>query len=418
MKPSVRSSAARYVWPYLAAALLLGWFVPRIRQGPLVWINPTLGTDQVIAFLSAVSSGMMAFTGIVFALLFILLQFGSTAYSPHIVPILARNGTLRHAGGIFTGTFVYSLMALRAVGAVGNGGTPSLVVWIAFVWLIASVILLARLVGVFGMLAISDVLELLSDMGHAEIDRVYGAARPAGPAAPPADLVTTQTIIHRGKPRYVTALDVPRLVAAARKADALVRISVAVGDSISEGSCLASVEGRGGAALREKAVREAIRLDPDRTCEQGPKHAMRLLVDIAIRALSPAINDPTTAVHAIDQLEGLLRRLAGCDLDIGEVRDATGVLRVVYPSATWEEYLELGVTEIQLYGAGAIQVERRLAALFDVLRSGGTQAQKASVDRLASERLVFVRESFPEGVRRERAEQVDRQGLGHRALHT
>jgi uncharacterized membrane protein len=124
---------------YLAAALLLGWTVPRLTEGPLARANPKLGDDEIIAFLSSVSSGMMAFTGIIFALLFILLQFGSTAYSLHVVPILTRNATLRHAVGVFTGTFVYSLMALHGVGAV-DGGTPEVVVWVAFLWLLASVL--------------------------------------------------------------------------------------------------------------------------------------------------------------------------------------------------------------------------------------------------------------------------------------
>jgi uncharacterized membrane protein len=420
MKPSRRrsSSAARTVWPYLVVALILGWVVPRITHGPLAWFNPDLGTEQVIAFLGAVSSGMMAFTGIVFALLFILLQFGSATYSPHIVPLLTRGGTIRHAGGIFTGTFVFSLMALRGVGALTGERTPALVVWTAFVWLLASVIMLVRLVDVFSKLEMSDVLELLSDMGHAEIERMYGGerSRPA-PAALEPELVTTQMIIHRGKPKYVTAFDVPTLVAIAKNADVRIRIDVAIGDSVCEGASLATVEGRGGGAVPEKELREAIRLDPDRTYEQGPKHAMRLLVDIAIRALSPAINDPTTAVHAIDKLEGLLRRLAGSDLDVGAVRDAAGELRVVYPAPTWEELVDLCVTEIQYYGAGAVQVERRLAALFVVLRGAAVGARKATIEDIANEHLVTVRESFPEGARRRRAEQVDRQGLGHTQPH-
>jgi uncharacterized membrane protein len=145
-------------------------------------------------------------------------------------------------------------------------------------------------------------------------------------------------------------------------------------------------------------------------------HALRLLVDIAIRALSPAINDPTTAVRALDRIEAILRRLGSSDLDIGRVRDASGALRLVYPAATWEDYLALGVTEIQLYGAGAVQIERRLAALFRLLRDAVPPARRAAVDAVARERAERIRESFPAGPLRDAAEGPDRQGIGHPTL--
>jgi uncharacterized membrane protein len=410
-------------FPYLVVAILLGWVLPRLN-GAVGSINVRLGPDQTIAFLSAVSSGMMAFTGIVFGLLFILLQFGSTAYTPHIVPILARNRTLNHAGGVFTGTFVYSLMALRGV---RENATSAVVIWVAFGWLIVSVCLLLRLVQVFATLTITDVLDILGDMGHREIERIYGDAADGTKARDvqdrdvqerddaAADGRATQTLVHRGGPRYVVAIDVARLVAIARAANAVIHIPVAVGDSITAGTEVASIE-RTGALVPEEELRAAIVLGRDRTCEEGPKHAIRLLVDIAIRALSPAINDPTTAVHSLDQIEALLRRLGESDLDIGDVRDSSGRLRLVYPAPTWEDYLELGVTEIQHYGAEAVQVQRRLAALFTLLRDTLPTARQASVDRLGRERHVFVREAFPMEFLRDKAERADRQGVGHTSL--
>jgi uncharacterized membrane protein len=401
---------------YLVAALLVGWWLPRL-QGPIASVTARVGQDQVIAFLSAVSSGMMAFTGIVFALLFILLQFGSTAYSPHIVPLLTRNRTLNHASGIFTGTFVYSLMALRGVDA-DSGKTSALVLWVAFLWLMASVFMLLRLVGVFATLTITDVLDMLGEIAHREIERVYGPAKAeaALASASRTDAVAPrvrapQTLSHRGMPRYVVSVDTRRLVAMAQAADATIRVAVAVGDSITAGGRLAEVEGV--TPIPDEELRAGILLGHDRTYERGPKHAMRLLVDIAIRALSPAVNDPTTAVHSLDQIEAILHRLGESDLDIGKVRDSSGVVRLVYPAATWEEYLELGVTEIQHYGAQSVQIERRLAALFTLLRTTLPESRRPAVERLAGERLVAVQEAFPAQWLRDKAEPVDRQGVGH-----
>jgi uncharacterized membrane protein len=403
---------------YLAAAILLGWFVPRLRGG-LFGINETLGRDQIIAFMSSVSSGMMAFTGIIFSLLFIVLQFGSTAYSPHIVPILASNPTIGHATGIFAGTFIYSLMALRGIGT-DLGGTAWITIWTTFVWLLASVYMLFRLVGVFAALTISDVLDILSDMGHREIDRVYGPGSGAGittaqsaPGATP-DRVA-QRLVHRGKTAYVNAFDIPELVALASEVGGVIRIPVAIGDSVTPGALLATIEGATRPILEEK-LEDAIVVSRDRTAEQGPKHAIRLLADIAIRALSTANRDPTTAVHVLDQLESLLRRLGEADLDVGTVPDASGTVRLVYPATTWDEYLELGLVEIQQYGTDSLQVQRRLAAVFETLGSVLPERRQEAVARLTREHETQVLNGFPDRTARERAERVDRQGLGHPAL--
>ena len=111
-------------------------------------------------------------------------------------------------------------------------------------------------------------------------------------------------------------------------------MAYAVGDTIAEGAVVLRVHS-GKGTLQGVQLMRAIRLEVDRTFEQDPKYPIRLLVDIAIKALSPAINDPTTAVQAIDQIEDLLHRLGRRDLDAGYARDANGVLRLIYPMPTW-----------------------------------------------------------------------------------
>src|SRR6187401_854436 len=120
--------------------------------------------------------------------------------------------------------------------------------------------------------------------------------------------------------------------------------------------------GRKASSPRKNLMR-AVHLEAERTFQQDPKYPIRLLVDIAIKALSPAINDPTTAVQAIDQIEDLLRRLGRHDLDAGFARDPDGVLRVVVPMPTWEDYLTLAFDEIRQFGMTSTQVMRRLRAV-------------------------------------------------------
>jgi uncharacterized membrane protein len=394
---------------YITAALVLGWAVPRISKGPLALASRDFGRDQVIAFLSAVSTGMMAFTGIVFAFLFILLQFGSTAYTPHIVAMLWRAPVLTHAHGVFTGTFLYALMALRGVGAAG-GRTTDVTVWTAFIWLLASVVLLLRLRGVFGKLAITDILDMLGEKGHRAIEDAYGAYTTDDPRAAPRPAPATQSILHRGAPSYVLWVDVGTLVTLAGAANAVIRVHVAIGDSVTAATPLAVVEG---GTVPEARLRAAIAIGRDRSLERSPAHALRLLVDIAIRSLSPGINDPTSAVRALDHIEALLRLLGASRLAPGVAHDPAGTPRVVYATPSWEEYLDLGLTEIQCYGMTSVQVERRLAALLSHLRTTLPESRRAAVDALAEEHRAAIHRTFPAGPLRERAEGVDRQGLGH-----
>ena len=157
----------------------------------------------------------------------------------------------------------------------------------------------------------------------------------------------------------------------------------------------------------------AVRLAPERTFEQDPKYPLRLLVDIAIKALSPAINDPTTAVQAIDQIEDLLRRLGRRDLDAGYARDADGKLRLVYPMPTWEDYLTLAFDEIRQYGATSVQVMRRLRSTLIELAASLTRPARADAVRRYLTHLDLVIERSPlDDQDRITARQEDRQGLG------
>jgi uncharacterized membrane protein len=121
-------------------------------------------------------------------------------------------------------------------------------------------------------------------------------------------------------------------------------------------------------------LRKCIHVGDQRTIEQDPKYALRLLVDIAIKALSPAINDPTTAVQAIDQIEDLLVRLAKCDLETSRTLDEDGKLLVIFQMPSWGDYLTLAFDEIRQYGKDSIQVMRRLrSAMVELADSAGSE---------------------------------------------
>jgi uncharacterized membrane protein len=137
------------------------------------------------------------------------------------------------------------------------------------------------------------------------------------------------------------------------------------------------------------------------------------LVDIAIKALSPAINDPTTAVQAIDQIEDLLHRLGRRALDAGCVKDEQGAFRLVFPTPTWEDYLTLAFDEIRQYGVSSVQVMRRLRSALVGLADSVTEAErKEVVQRYLHHLNVAVEHSTLDAEDQVMALQEDRQGLG------
>jgi len=165
--------------------------------------------------------------------------------------------------------------------------------------------------------------------------------------------------------------------------------------------------------LPEQALRRAIHLGTSRSFEQDPKYAIRLLVDIAIRALSPAVNDPTTAVQALDQIEDLLRRLARRKFDIGQARDSDGTIRVTFPVPTWEDYLALAFDEIRQFGASSIQVNRRLrAALGGLSDTIAVDDRRDAVQQYLDHLTLGIGRSSFDEQDRAAALQEDRQGLG------
>ena len=185
----------------------------------------------------------------------------------------------------------------------------------------------------------------------------------------------------------------------------------AVGDTLVDIADLVHVHGP--APLPEPALRAAVRTGDARTLEQDPKYAFRLLVDIAIRALSPAVNDPTTAVQALDQIEDLLRRLARRELEAGRAHDATGALRLVFPTPSWEDYLSLAFDEIRQFGNTSVQVMRRMrAALYGIAEVCTDEARRASVERYLAHLTNDVARSAFDDIDRASALSEDPQGLG------
>ncbi|MDH3724813.1 MAG: DUF2254 domain-containing protein, partial [Thermoleophilia bacterium] len=204
-----------------------------------------------------------------------------------------------------------------------------------------------------------------------------------------------------------------QLVSLASDADVVIALVPAVGDSVPTGAPLFFVYGE--AEVDAHALRASLEFGIERTIEGDPAQAFRWLVDIAIKALSSAINDPSTALQAIDQIEDLLHRVSMRRIAAGEISDPSGTLRLVYRRPSWEDFVDLSMTEIRRDGAGSVQVERRLRALLlDLLEVAPTRRRAALEDQLA--RLdESVKQTYSEN-ERPVAEIPDYQGIGSRRV--
>src|SRR5262249_2739042 len=176
----------------------------------------------------------------------------------------------------------------------------------------------------------------------------------------------SRVLEHRGGSGVVLAFDDEGLLKLAQQADCVIELVPQVGDFVATDDPLFRIYGAGH-ALDEQVVRDSVAFGQERTLEQDPTYAFRIIVDIASKALSPAINDPTTAVLAIDQIHHLLRNVGSRSLASGRERDSRGQLRLVYRTPDWEDFVHLAVTEIRQYGDDSIQIMRRLRAMMENL---------------------------------------------------
>ena len=210
----------------------------------------------------------------------------------------------------------------------------------------------------------------------------------------------------------IQAIDFRGLGGWAHAHSSLVVLRHPIGDFVSAGSALIEVYGPTPGPDAEDRLRSMVALGVERTIEQDPAFAVRIMVDIAIRALSPAVNDPTTAVQVLDHLEDMLRLVGQTDLsDRGApVSDMDSGL--VIPVRRWADYLTLSVTEIREYGDTSIQVVRRLRAMLEELSESVLPERRDAVLQELARLDAAVAAKWGGTVDLDLAGRSDRQGIG------
>jgi uncharacterized membrane protein len=408
---------------YLVGAIALGAIAPRIDDSRDAPLQLDTGMDTARDILTSTATGMIAFTGLVIASVLVVVQFAAGQYSPRLILWFRHDRLVKHAIGSFLAAFLYALVALRAFERRSVDYAPDLTVTLALVLLIgASVLFLALLQRTMDRLRPRALYAAVSREAVVAIHAVY--PRPLGAAAAAANpdrtradddrswaLAAPRPVHWSGAPGVVSSFDRELLVRAATGAGVTIELAVAVGEFVDPGQELVRIHGDG--AVDVRLLHAGVEVGEERTIEQDPAFAMRIVVDTAIRALSPAVNDPTTAVQGIDVLEPIVRELAGRDLDASFARGEDGRVRLVWPSPDWEDVLDLAFDEIRAYGASAVQICRRMRAALEDLRATSTPSRHAAIDAQLARLDAAVAAAHGDGTPEAALARVaDRTGIG------
>ena len=366
----------------------------------------TPGTATTL--LSAVVGSTAALTGFVVTVSVLVVQMATGTFSARYMRLWYRDGLLKATLAVIVGTLTFSFALLRRVSA---DFVPNLGVTMAGLFLLVGIL--------FFLLFLDRFVHRLRPVAVAAL--VAKAGRGALEDSPATTAPVAAVDVPEGEPTLrvraetagaIQAVHAAGLVRWARRHDCVLVLRQAVGDFVPSGRVLMEVYGDV-PAHAERQLRSLVAFGVERTIDQDAGFAVRIMVDVAIRALSAAVNDPTTAVQVLDHLEELLRVMGTTSLERrGELRDDAGRLRVVVPSQRWEDFLSLGVTEIREYGARSIQVMRRLRTLLEGLREEVLEDYRPAVDEEMRRLDATVEASFGGSVDLDRAMTSDRQGIG------
>ena len=378
----------------------------------LGWPFLAVGLSGAQATLQAIVTETLSFIVFTFGSLLVAIQVASAQLTPRVIATtLLRDNVVKYTVGLFIFTLLFALSAQNRL----TDEVHQLVLFIA------------ALLGVFCFAAFFylidyasrllrpiSILTKVGNRGIAVIKSVYpdislGAHEAEGQHSA---LGSPDRIVqHEAKSEIILAVDLKALIEEAERADGIIEFVPQVGDFVALDEPLFVLYG-GAAKLNDGTLHATVLCGPERTMEQDPTFAFRIVIDIALKALSPAINDPTTAVLAIDQLHRLLRTVGKRHLRTDEISGSSGQLRVFFRTPNWEDFVHLAFTEIRACGSSNMQIVRRLRAMIEnliqTLDAHRHPALQQELDLL--DRDIARHFSYPEELQLARI--ADSQGLG------
>jgi uncharacterized membrane protein len=328
-----------------------------------------------------------------------------------IATVLVRDNVVKYTTGLFIFTLLFAIGALNRI-------QTSVFELVAFVAACLGVLCFAAFLYLIDyasrLLRPISIIGIVGETGLAVIRSVYPdpslgvniKVRLRDKLGAPGRIVQ-----HRGTSEIILAADLNDLTRLAERSKGVIELVPQVGDFIAVDEPLFRLYD-GAVSLNEDELRSSVTFGPERTLDEDPTFALRIVADIALKALSAAINDPTTAVIAIDQLHRLLRSAGNRDLRTEEWRSPSGELRVIVRTPNWEDFVHLAFTEIRFCGAQNMQIVRRLRAMIENLietlpghRHAALRQELTLLDREVERCFIYAED-------RALARVGDTQGLG------
>ena len=329
--------------------------------------DPTVA--QVI--LSDIATSTMTVVSIVFAIMLMTLTLASMQFSPRIIVSFVRDRVTQWTLGIFLGTFLYCMAALPSAHARPTPFAPVLTVMVAIVLAIVCVALLLFFIHhISQAISVNHIVDRIAMETEAVVDDVMPMLRrdvhlKTSDSVQP---VIWETPILNEASGYIRFVDLKQLLALAESHRVKVRVVRRVGQFVPAGTPLLMVnKGERVSGTLSAELRGAFDLGPTRTLQQDVEFGVLRIVDIALKAISPAVNDPTTAIGCVDQLSRILIRAASREIPDAHLYDLRGVARVSISWITFEQLLDSAFEQIRMYSRGDLAVTLRLLrALGDI----------------------------------------------------
>lgn len=364
------------IWCLLAVAA--GLVLPDAEA----WVPGSLllfegGVEGARVVLSTIAGAMISVTGLVFSITMVVLQLASSQYTPRVLQAFLGDRTTQHTLGIFAASFLYALVVLRAVRDAERA--PGLAVTVALLLVVGAVgMFLAYIHHITTSIGVARMLQRTAQQSRDLLADGQASAWPETPVE--LEEPVASRVLAADRSGYVDAVDTPALVRLASRHGVRVELLHPLGSFVAHGSPLLVVHELSGAdAPAPGAVLALVSQVGERTMDQDVGYGIRRLVDIAERALSPGINDPTTAVQVLDQLHDLLRRMVTAPQTWPVRPDEEGTVRLVLRQPTMAEVVELALADIAHWGEDHRRVRERIATIMDDLRAAALDEHRSGL---------------------------------------
>src|SRR5690242_11504039 len=411
--------SALWAVPFIAIVLelIVAQVLHRIDQA-FAWKLADFTVQGAQALLQTIISMTLSFVVFTFGSLLVAIQVASGQLTPRIIATtLLSDRFVRYAVGLFVFTLLFAVSALNRTGTNVHqlvtfvAGGLGLLSMATFLYLIDYAARLLRPI---------SILERVAENGLNVIRQVYPhvtRVSDANDGSHHGRGKAERIIPHAGRSQVVLGVNVAALVRAAREANGIVEFVPVVGDFIAMDEPLFALYGTA-VKIDDCELRAAVSFGAERTMEQDPTFAFRIVVDIALKALSPAINDPTTAVLALDQLHRLLRLVGKRNLRTDEIRGPSGDLRAIFRTPNWEDFVNLAFSEIRACGSSNLQIVRRLRAMIENLVQTLPAHRHSALHKQLELLEREIQKQFKYEEEQELARIGDSQGLGgHSQAH-